>query len=142
LDLLKVNCFSKKTRWSFLAVMAFNTYAPFIGQVYSDNYTTSIFDKLVYDGFGFTYTFYSGFACVAGGLFAVIFVEKIGRKNIIIAGFLGEIIMMWILAIAFYFEIIPLAIAANLCFCFILYFSSVGVAFVWPNECAQPFVCG
>jgi hypothetical protein len=79
---------------------------------------------------------------VAGGLTAVLVIEKLGRESMIVWGFLGQIVLMWVLSISFYWEIIPLAVGANLAFSFVLYFSCIGVCYVWPNECAQPFVCG
>jgi hypothetical protein len=59
------------------------------------------------DGFGYTVTFYSGFSLVAGGLTAVLVIEKLGREFMIVWGFLGQIVLMWVLSISFYWEIIP-----------------------------------
>ena len=52
-ELIYNNCLSPNTRWSFLAIMAFNFWPPFAGLTYADSYMTEIFDKLVYDGFGY-----------------------------------------------------------------------------------------
>lgn len=49
---------------------------------------------------------------------------------------------MWIMAFSFYFEFINLAIASNILYSFVLYFTTIGVCYVWPNEVVQPFTCG
>lgn len=86
-DLVYLNCISAKARWSCIAVIAFNSIGPFMGQTFNEVYTTPIFDKLQYDGFGYQLTFYSGFAVVFGGLMAVLLIEKMGRQTMIVWGF-------------------------------------------------------
>lgn len=82
-DMVKQNCLAADKRWSFIAVIFFNGYSSWVGQVYLESYTTEIYGKLVDDNFGYRLTFYSGFAVIGAGLFAVLFIEKFGRKTII-----------------------------------------------------------
>ena len=141
-DMVYQNCIARKSRWSFLANMFFNCYSPFCGQAYNDNYSTSIFDQLVYNGFGYKLTFYAGFATFGGCLFAVLFIEKFGRKAIIQIGFMGQVIIMYLMSIAFYYQCIPMAVTCSLCYSFILYFGTAGLSYIYPNEIVQPFNVG
>jgi len=52
------------------------------------------------------------------------------------------IITMWLLSFSFYYDIVWLAVVANLVFTFMLYFGGTGPCFVWTNEVAEPFVVG
>ena len=103
-ELIYNNCISPKTRWSFLAMMAFNFWPPFAGLTYADSYMTEIFDKLVYDGFGYKLTFYSGFFVVAGNLCTLLIVERVNRVTLLCCAQLVITICMWLLAFCFYFN--------------------------------------
>ncbi len=49
---------------------------------------------------------------------------------------------MWVMAFAFYYDWVDLAVAANLVYCFLLYFGTLGITFVLMNEISEPFVIG
>lgn len=141
-QLIKINCLSKKTRWSFIAVMAFMTWAPMSGLTYAQSYMTTIFDKLVYDGFGYKLTFYSGFCCIAGSVCGLFLVERVNRLTLLCGCQLIISICMWLLAFAFYFNFVNFAVAINLVFVFTLYLGIHGVTYAFVNELSEPFVVG
>lgn len=91
----------------------FNFYPPFAGQAYSDAYTTRIFDKLVYDGFGYELTFYSGFAALAGGIAIIFCINRMGRATIIVWTHFGHFICMYLLALGFYYKWAYFALSVN-----------------------------
>lgn len=112
-ELIYNNCINKKTRWSFLAIMAYNFWPPLAGLTYADNYMSIIFDKLNYDGFGYKLTFYSGFFCVAGSICTCIFINRINRVTLLCVTQLIISICMWLLAFAFYFKFVYMAVVVN-----------------------------
>ena len=114
IDMVKQNCLAIDKRWSFIAVIFFNGYSSWVGQVYLESYTSEIYGKLVDDKFGYTLTFYSAFPVIASGLCAVLFIEKLGRKTIIEITFFMQFACMWALALAFYFNFINMAVVVNL----------------------------
>lgn len=123
-------------------MMAYNFWAPFAGLTYADSYMSVIFDKLVHPGFGFEITFYSGFCCIGGALFALFAVERFNRVTLLCSSQLGIVICMWLLSFAFYFDLVYFAVAVNLVFIFILYCGQNGITFVFVNELSEPFVVG
>jgi hypothetical protein len=120
IDMIRQNCLAADKRWSFIAVVFFNGYSSWVGQVYLENYTSEIYGKLVDDKFGYMLTFYSGFAVIASGLCAVLFIEQLGRKTIIEITFFMQFACMWGIAFAFYFNIIPLGYCHELVVHFLL----------------------
>ena len=141
-ELVYNNCISKKTRWSFFAMMAYNFWPTVSGMAYADNYMSVIFDKLVYDGFGYKLTFYSGFFCIAGSVCCVFMIERVNRLTILCGSQLVIIICMWLLAFSFYFNFVNLAVCVNLVFIFTLYFGINGICYVFVNELSEPFTVG
>jgi len=141
-EIIKNNACGKGTKWSFIAVMVYNLYSPVVGQTFTDNYSTSIFDKLHGEGFGYELTFYEGIVVVIAGLCVFAFIEKLGRQWIIVWGYMGMVAMMWCMSLGFYMNWLYVSVTSNLLFTFILYFSVTGSCFVWPNEVSQPFVVG
>lgn len=141
-DLIYTNLIDKNQRYAALACIMFNVYPPFAGQAYSDSYTTRIFDKLVYDGFGYEVTFYSGFAAQVGGILMILCVNRIGRRPIIIWSQFGHFICMYLLAIAFYYDWQWFAQAVNLFYTFLLYWGTMGITYAFMNETGEPFTVG
>ena len=141
-DLIYKNLINPEQRYAALACILFNFYPPFAGQAYSDVYTTRIFDKLVYDGFGYELTFYSGFAALAGGISIIFCINHVGRVPIIVWSHFGHFVCMYLLALSFYFEWQWFALDVNLFYTFLLYFGTVGITFVFMNEISEPFTVG
>lgn len=141
-ELIKFNCIDKRTRYSCLAVLTFNIFPPLAGQAYTDNYSTQIFDLLAGKGFGYTVTFYSGILAFVGGISAVLFVERMGRSTLIIISFMTQIFCLWLMSLSFYFEMAYLAAFGNMLYTYSIYFGTIGVCYIYPNEIAQPFVLG
>ena len=141
-DLIYTNLIDPKVRYAALACIMFNLYPPFAGQAYSDVYTTRIFDKLNYVGFGYELTFYSGFAALAGGISILFVINHFGRRPIIVWSFFGQFVCMFLLALSFHFKWIYIASAINLFYTFLLYFGFMGVTFVFMNEIGEPFTVG
>ena len=141
-DLIYKNCISREGRYSFFAVTAFMFWNPISGQVYLDSYVSRIFDKFVYDGFGFQVTFYSGILAVVGTICLLYFIEKFDRIPIQVTSQLITIICMWLLSLCFYFEMINTAFAVSLIFTLTYWFGNSGVHQVYLNEIAEPFVVG
>lgn len=141
-DLIYINLISRKQRYASLAVIMFNFYPPFAGQAYSDAYTTQIFDQLVYKGFGYEVTFYSGFASLAGGIVMMLCVNRVGRATVIVWTSFGFFICMYLLAVAFYMNWVWFAFSVQLIYSFILNMGTIGITFVFMNEIAEPFSVG
>ena len=137
-----MNCLGKTTRWSFIAVLAYNSFGPLSGQTYADNYISNIFDDLVRPGFGYDVNFYSGFVSIFGNLLVVFLVERVPRLALLIPNLMFAPLAMWAMALAFYYNWVGLAVAANLVYCFTLYFGMNGLVYVYMNEISEPFVVG
>jgi hypothetical protein len=138
-ELFYMNCWDPAKRVPCLTVILFNSYTCFSGQVYNDTYTTSVFKKLVNQDFGYMLTFYSGIALLVGGTLSIMTVEKFGRLNVIYISWVGQIIAMWWLAYAFYFDHTGIAIGAQVFYSFILYYGTT-ITFLYCCEISQPFV--
>jgi hypothetical protein len=137
--LFYMNCWDPAKRVPCLTVILFNSYTCFSGQVYNDTYTTSVFKKLVNEDFGYMMTFYSGIALLVGGTLSVMTVEKFGRLTVIYISWIGQMIAMWWLAYAFYFDHTGIAIGAQVCYSFILYYGST-ITILYCCEISEPFV--
>ncbi len=82
----------------------FNVYPPIAGAAFTDSFTTVIFDRLVYEGFGFEVTFYSGFASLLGSTAILFFANRLGRRTIIVWSQFGFFMCMFLLSITVYFQ--------------------------------------
>jgi hypothetical protein len=122
--------------------LAFATFTPLSGQTYYDNYISSIFDDLVRPGFGYDVNFYSGFVSVLGIILLLILVERIPRMALLIPNLMLTPLAMWTMALAFYYNWVGLAVAANLVYCFSLECGINGLMFLYLNEVGEPFIVG
>jgi hypothetical protein len=112
------------------------------GQTHADNYICNIFDDLVPPGYGYDVNFYSGFVSVFGIILLLILVERIPRMALLIPNLMLTPLAMWTMALAFYYNWVGLAVAANLVYCFTLYFGMNGIVYVYLNEISEPFMVG
>jgi hypothetical protein len=118
------------------------TFTPLSGQVYADNYISSIFDDLVRPGFGYDVNFYSGFVNLFANLLLLILVERMSRMALLIPNLMLTPVAMWAMSLAFYYNWVGLAVAANLVYCFSLSCGANGLMFLLLNEVGEPFVVG
>lgn len=85
-QVIKDSVCSKKTRYSTLAAIFLPVLNQCTGQVFLDNYSTIVFDKILYEGAGFDVNFYCSFVSLFGGCFCIFTIECFGRKTIFIGG--------------------------------------------------------
>ena len=138
-ELFYMKCWDPAKRVPCLKVILFNSYTSFSGQVYNDTYTTSVFKKLINEDFGYMLTFYSGIALLVGGTLSIMLIEKFGRLNVIYRSWIGQMIAMWGLAYVFYFDHTGIAIGAQVCYSFILYYGTT-ITTLYCCEISQLFV--
>ena len=143
LETIKINCFSKNRRWSFMTVGSFSMFSQFTGQAYSDAFTTVVFIKLTGSpDFGAFLSFLSGILVFLAGLSAFMFVDKLGRKPIILGGYMTQIICMYVISYAFYFNIVWLAVIGQLVITFALYFGNIGMMYTFYSEVSDSLTTG
>jgi hypothetical protein len=122
--------------------LALATFTPLSGQVYADNYISSIFDDLVRPGFGYDVNFYSGFVNLFANLLLLILVERMSRMALLIPNLMLTPVAMWAMSLAFYYNWVGLAVAAYMVYCFTLHFKMNGIVYMYLNEVGEPFVVG
>ena len=93
-------------------------------------------------GFGYEVSFYSGFVGLFGIVLLVLLVERVPRMTLLIPNLMFTPLAMWSMALAFYYNWVGLAVAANLLYCFSLEFGINGLLFLYLNEVSEPFVVG
>jgi hypothetical protein len=109
------------------------------GLCFTEFYSTEIYDKLLYKGFGYNLTFWNGIMVFCAGLSIFLFVDKFGRRSIIINGCLIQIGLMYFLTIAFYCQNVWMLMISSMSYTFVVYFSYMGVCFLYANEIAESF---
>lgn len=140
-DLIKTNIFSKDRVFSFLAVMGYMAFTSWSGQTYNDSYSKEIFTNFVDVDFSHQVVFYSGFTVVAGSILGGLILNKVPRRDFILGVYFLQIMCMYFLTMAMYFEWINMAVVCTMAYSFWLYFG-LASCYVFPNEVAQPFISG
>lgn len=141
MNLIKTNICSRDKIYSFLTVQMYVTYTSFSGQTYCDSYSKEVFTKFKDEEFSYEVVFYSGFAVLLGSIVGTVILNRIPRKEFILSAYMLQLISIYLLTIAMYFQWIYIAAACNLTYSFFLYYGLASV-FVFPNEVAQPFIVG
>ena len=139
MDLFYTNMLSKRQRFAALAIVMFNVYPAIAGNAYADSFTTTIFDKAVYKGFGYEVTFYGGFAGMLSTAAVLLVANKWGRKTILVWSQFCFCNCMLLLGVCFYFEWKWIALCVNFVFIFLANFD---IGYVWMNEVGEPFNVG
>ena len=133
--------FKKSTRYSTLAAIALPMLAQFSGQVFLDNYSTLVYDRIFFKGAGSEINFYDGVVSLFAVFSCMFLIDRLGRKAIFLAGGLGQIVFVWGITFSLYMKYDVCTMIFSVCYIFCSTFSS-GVMFVYLSEICEPFVAG
>jgi MFS family permease len=133
------NLCDRRKFWPLITVIAFQMWPTMSGLCFTEFYSTEIYDNLMYKGFGYSLTFWNGIMVFCAGLSIFLFVDKFGRRSIIINGCLIQIGLMYFLTIAFYCQNVWMLMISSMFYTFVVYFSYMGVCFLYANEIAESF---
>lgn len=140
-QVIKDNVCSKATRYSTLAGIFFTMFNQCDGQVFLDNYSTIVYDKILYEGAGFDVNFYCSLVVLLANFTCIVTIEFLGRKTIFLFGALCQLIFMWCQSFSIYYNYYTMTIISTVCYSFGSNFTS-SIMYVYLNEIAEPFVVG
>jgi len=101
---IKDNICSKATRYSTLAAVFLPMLAQFSGQTFLGNYSTLVFDRIFYKGFGFEVNFYNGIVVLFGAIVCIFLLDCWGRKFLFLFGAYLQLVFIWGITFSFYFK--------------------------------------
>jgi len=138
---IKDGFFTRSTRYSTLAAMALTMLSQLGGQVFLDNYSTLVFNRMFFPGVGQEINFYDGIVILSATFLCMFTLDSLGRKTIFLAGGLGQIVFIWGITFSLYMKYDKLTVLFAACYTFCSNFAS-SVMFVYLVEICEPFVVG
>jgi len=115
--------------------------AQFSGQVFLDNYSTLVFDRIFYKGAGFIINFYDGVVVLFSVTACMLLIDRLGRKAIFLSGGLCQLIFIWGITFSLYMKFDVCTVLFSVCYTFFSNYAS-SVMFVYLSEICEPFVAG